>query len=321
VLLLGLLILTHLILPLVFLLWLWRGKEPSKLDWLVKLLLVMLYSLHIFLSGRWDMLSYSLRFALVVLCIGVAIKSFIKAKPLPLYPPRKLKNYLTLGVNSVVAVFFLAIVGSYVPHGYAFSGEAIQLSFPLKMGTYYVGHGGNSPVINYHNVNPTQRYALDIVELNSLGRKANGLQPRLAQSATPKEPLTNYVIFEQTLYSPCNGTISDTVNNLPDLIPPERDRQNLAGNHILMNCKGADVLMAHLQSGSITVQAGDAVREGQAIARVGNSGNTSEPHLHIHARKENTGKSILDGEGMPITFDSRFLVRNSLFNRRIQKLN
>ncbi len=302
--LLGLLILTHLILPLIFLIGLWRGKESSKLDWFVKLLGVMLYSLHIFLSGRWDMLSYFLRFALVVLLIGVAIKSFIKAKPLPLYPPRKLKNYLTLGVNSFVAVFFLAIVSSYVPKGYAFSGEAIQLSFPLKTGTYYVAHGGNSPAINYHNVNSTQRYALDIVELNSLGVRANRFQPR---------SLISYVIFEQTLYSPCNGTISDTVNNLPDLIPPERDRQNLAGNHILMNCQGADIVMAHLQRGSITVRSGDAVREEQAIAKVGNSGNTSEPHLHIHARRENTGKSLLDGEGTPIMFNDKFLVRNSLF--------
>lgn len=112
------------------------------------------------------------------------------------------------------------------------------------------------------------------------------------------------------------SSLQSTVNTLPDLIPPESDRKNPAGNHILINCKGADVILAHLQQGSITVQAGNAVKVGQAIAKVGNSGNTIEPHLHIHARKENTGKSILNGEGMPIIFDSRFLVRNSLFTVR-----
>lgn len=311
-LLLGLLILTHLILPLVFLIWLWRGKESSKLNWFINLLVVMLYILHVFLSGRWDILNYYLRFVLVALFVVAAVKSFISTKSLPLYPPRKLKNYLNLGVNSLVAVFFLTILGGYVPQGYGFSSEAVQLSFPLKTGNYYVGQGGNSPTINYHNVNPAQRYALDIVELNSWGTRANGFQPR---------SLTNYAIFGEALYSPCDGTVKATVNTLPDLIPPESDspekrlrqRNNPAGNHILINCKGADIIMAHLQRGSITVRSGEAVKGGEAIAKIGNSGNTSEPHLHIHARKENTGKSLLDGEGMVITFDGRFLVRNSLF--------
>jgi hypothetical protein len=311
-LLLGLLILIQLILPLVFLIWLWRGKESSKLDWLIKLFVVMLYSLHIFLSGRWDLLSYYGRLTLVVLFMAAAILSFIRAKSLPLYPPRKLSNYLTLGANSMVAVFFLAILSSYVPRGYAFSGTAVQLSFPLKAGTYYVGHGGNSPAINYHNANPAQRYALDIVKLNAFGTRAKGFQRR---------SLSHYEIFEETLYSPCDGTIKSTVNTLPDLMPPEseapeerlRQRKNPAGNYILMNCQGADILMAHLQYESVTVREGEAVKVGQAIAKIGNSGNTSEPHLHIHACKENTGKALLDGEGMPITFNSRFLVRNSLF--------
>jgi hypothetical protein len=187
--------------------------------------------------------------------------------------------------------------------GYSFNGEPVQLSFPLKNGTYYIGHGGNSSAINYHNDNPAQRYALDIVKLNILGTRANGLYPR---------SLTNYVIFGETLYSPCDGTISDTVNDLPDLIPPASDRQNPAGKQILMRCKGADILIAHLQRGSLTVREGEAIRVKQAIAKIGNSGNTSEPHLHIHARKENTGNSILDGEGVPITVDGKFLVRNSL---------
>jgi murein DD-endopeptidase MepM/ murein hydrolase activator NlpD len=70
--------------------------------------------------------------------------------------------------------------------------------------------------------------------------------------------------------------------------------------------------MAHLLKGSITSQVGSLVKSGDAIAKIGNSGNTSEPHLHIHARKVNTGKAILAGEGLPITFDGKFLVRNSL---------
>jgi hypothetical protein len=301
--LLGLLILTHLILPLGFLFWLWHGKEHSKLNWLVKLMVVAFYILHMFLSGRWDMLGYYLRFLLVALFAVAAIMSFVKAKSLTLYPPRKFNDYLNLGVNSLVAVFFLTILSSYVPQGYFVNEESVQLSFPLKNGIYYVGQGGNSSALNYHNTNFAQRYALDIVKLNTFGTRANEFQPR---------SLTNYNIFEETLYSPCNGTVNATVNNLPDLIPPKSDRQNPAGNHILLQCKGADILMAHLQRGSLTVQAGEAIRVGQAIAKVGNSGNTTEPHLHIHARKTNTGNSALEGEGLPMLFDGKFLVRNSV---------
>lgn len=100
----GLLIVTHLIVPSAFLIWLWRGDDRSKLDWFTNLLVVALYSVHIFLIGRWDVFSYYLRFVLVIVFVVAALKSFIKAKSLLLYPSRKFKNYLTLGVNSLVAV-------------------------------------------------------------------------------------------------------------------------------------------------------------------------------------------------------------------------
>lgn len=300
----GLLAITHLVIPVAFLIWLWRGKDISKVDWLAKLLVVAFYCVHIFLIGRWDWFSYYLRFLLVVFFVVAGYKSFLRAKSLPLYPPRKFKNYLSLGVNSLVILLFLGVLSSYIPQGYSFDREPIQLSFPLKSGIYYAGHGGNRPAINYHNVNPAQRYALDIVKLNRLGTRAIGLYP---------QSLTSYAIFGEPVYSPCNGTIRETTNDLPDLTPPESDRQNPAGNHILMQCQGADVVLAHLQRGSLTVHEGERVGVGQAIAKIGNSGNTSEPHLHIHARKENTGKSLLDGEGKPITFFNRFLVRNSVF--------
>jgi Peptidase family M23 len=296
-------VVTHLIIPIIFMIWLWRGKSRSQIDWLIKLLVITLYNVHIFLSGRWDMLSYYLRFAIALLLAIVALKSFLNAKSLPLYPPQKFSNYISLGINSCVVIFFLAILSSYVPQGYTFSRQPVELAFPLQNGTYYIGQGGNSPTLNYHKVNPAQQYALDIVKLNIWGSRALGFP----------QSLTNYAIFGTTLYSPCNGSISSTVNNLPDLIPPAKFRQSPAGNHILIRCKGAQVLMAHLLGGSVAVQAGDWVKQGQAIAKIGNSGNTTEPHLHIHARKENTGNSLLDGEGLSITFDGRFLVRNSLF--------
>jgi Peptidase family M23 len=289
---------TLLVIPTALMIWLWQAQFSSKFNWLLNLLMVLIYFLFIFLNGRWEWLSYYIRFLLPIAFIIVASKSFINAKSLPLYSPKTFKNYLELGISAVVTILFIASL-----KGYFFTGTPIELSFPLKNGTYYVAHGGNSPIINYHNTHPTQRYALDIMKLNVLGARANGFFP---------QSLTDYTIFGETLYSPCDGTISTLVNDLPNLVPGEKDRKNPAGNHILLRCKGADILMAHLLKDSITSQVGSLVRSGDAIAKVGNSGNTGEPHLHIHARKANTGKSSLDGEGVPISFDGKFLTRNSV---------
>jgi len=64
---------------------------------------------------------------------------------------------------------------------------------------------------------------------------------------------------------------------------------------------------------SIKVREGDIVNKGEILGRFGNSGKTSQPHLHIHAERGGTPGEILNGSGVPITFNERFLVRNSLF--------
>ncbi|MFQ6113338.1 MAG: M23 family metallopeptidase [bacterium] len=86
---------------------------------------------------------------------------------------------------------------------------------------------------------------------------------------------------------------------------------------MVIQCNWVKVLLAYIMKNSIVVQTGDTLQTGQPLGRIGNSGNTSEPHLHIHAEKLEPNKPILEGEGVPIVFDGRFLVRNSLiFSRK-----
>ncbi|MDK1348321.1 M23 family metallopeptidase [Streptomyces sp. 378] len=58
--------------------------------------------------------------------------------------------------------------------------------------------------------------------------------------------------------------------------------RRILGNHVVLDLgDGVYAAYAHLRRGSLTVREGDRVRAGQVLARCGNSGNSSEPHLHF----------------------------------------
>ncbi len=90
---------------------------------------------------------------------------------------------------------------------------------------------------------------------------------------------------------------------------PEVDRDHLAGNHVMLRCADADVLLGHLQQGSVQVLAGRRVAVGDWLGLVGNSGNTGEPHLHVHAQGCGSIAAPLGGDPRSIRFNGRFPVR------------
>jgi hypothetical protein len=95
--------------------------------------------------------------------------------------------------------------------------------------------------------------------------------------------------------------------------PPLADRQHLAGNFVFLDCGTAHVLLGHLRQGSVSVRPGDRVTTGQRLGAIGNSGNSDEPHLHVHAQKATTGtRSLLDARPVPVTFYGRSLARNDV---------
>jgi Peptidase family M23 len=97
----------------------------------------------------------------------------------------------------------------------------------------------------------------------------------------------------------------------PDLKVGESDPQHPAGNFIILQPsehEDSQLVLAHLMNQSITVKAGDKVQYGDSIGRIGNSGNTSEPHLHIHAQKVDNGTV----KGIPLRIEGRHFMRNSV---------
>jgi murein DD-endopeptidase MepM/ murein hydrolase activator NlpD len=166
--------------------------------------------------------------------------------------------------------------------------------------------------MNYHygssmhkgaSVNRSMKYAVDVTKLSMWGNDANGILPR---------DNTKYAIFNQVLYSPCDGEVFDVVDQWDNNLPFGEKAPYNDGNHIVIKTSNFYVLMGHLQKGSITVKVGDQVKQGQPIAKAGNSGWTLQPHTHIQAMKLSPG-SFWAAEGLPIYFDGKNTVKNTLF--------
>jgi hypothetical protein len=289
--------------PLYFIVALARAKEADRLSWLLKASYSGAFIAYVSMMGRWDLVSVYVRYAIVVLYVGAVLWSFRNVRRLPFVTrnraPRRSMKYAASGVM----LLFFSGFAAWTARGYFYSDEPVELTFPLQSGWYYVGQGGNTRIVNYHNVDHAQRYALDIVALNRGGARARGLHPR---------ELDRYVIFDHPVHSPCDGRAQIVVDGLPDLVPPQSDRRNLAGNHVVIACKGVIVLLAHMRQGSIVIRQNDEIRTGQPLGRVGNTGNTSEPHLHMHAVRAGSG-DIMRGEGVPVLFEGVFAVRNTTF--------
>lgn len=98
---------------------------------------------------------------------------------------------------------------------------------------------------------------------------------------------SDWPAYGAALYAVADGTVVSTVNNKPE-IPPFHDNPGLrtpedySGNDVIIKIgTGRYATYAHLQPGSVRVRRGQRVRAGQRIGLLGNSGNTSGPHLHF----------------------------------------
>jgi hypothetical protein len=156
-----------------------------------------------------------------------------------------------------------------------FPDDHVPLAFPLD-GDWSVGQGGASVLTNAHAHDASQRYALDLVKIGPDGKcfKGDGRHVR------------DHLSWSQPVRAPLSGTVIQAFEVYPDNEPGQVDDRDSRGNHVLIRSVAGDiVLLAHLKMHSVLVAEGDTVTEGQLIAEVGNSGNTSRPHLHLDASR------------------------------------
>lgn len=136
-------------------------------------------------------------------------------------------------------------------------------------------HSQGGAILHQGHLAVSQRFAMDLRQID----EALGTHP---VGATAKEA---YYAWGQPVVSMGSGRVVAVVQDQPDYeigaeIPPT---QHPAGNYVVVQYgPAAFAVFAHLQQASGLVQVGQWVERGQMLALVGNSGSTSEPHLHVH---------------------------------------
>jgi hypothetical protein len=157
-------------------------------------------------------------------------------------------------------------------------------------------------------------YAIDLVPVDEHRRSA----PRTWRGLLAPEPPEIFVGFGRPILAPVAGTVVLVHDGEPDhqarrsqiaLVPyllgqsrrARRGAPGLAGNHVVIAIGpgGPFVLLAHLQRGSVQVQPGQLVTVGDPVARCGNSGNSTEPHLHLQVSDSTDWTSA---RGLPFAF-------------------
>ena len=162
-------------------------------------------------------------------------------------------------------------------------------SFPLT-GEWTIYQGGRSVYDNYHAAAADERFAYDIVAFRDGSRYKDG--------ATSLEMFYG---FGQPVVAAAAGKVAVAEDKYDDnVLGKPSDTAPKQGNNVVIDHGNGEFTMyAHLKRGSVKVKAGDAVKAGQQIAEVGNSGNAPLPHLHFHMQNTATW---FQGEGMPVTF-------------------
>ncbi len=225
----------------------------------------------------------------------------------------------------VVAVVLLALGGWYGACALAGRGlppvAVVDIANPFGPGQYLVGHGGSRPLVNGHmrtlddrveRFRPWrgQSYAVDFFGLGAWGLRAQGWRP-----ADP----TAYAIFGAALYAPCDGTVVAVEGEMPDFEVPNEDAVNRLGNHVILRCGAVEIVLAHMRQGSVRVMPGQTVSTGTRLGEVGNSGASTEPHLHIHAQEPPApGAPPISGAPLALRIDGRFLVRGDRLAGRME---
>jgi hypothetical protein len=181
----------------------------------------------------------------------------------------------------------------------------VVISSPLVGEDWVAGNGPSNTSVHRRALIPinghayiSQRLAIDWVQAYPDGKMYKG---------DPSDN-RNYRAYGAEIHAVADGVVTQVGDGIPQNTPGAKSLavpitlETVGGNHVIMEIgNGLFAFYAHMQPGSLRVKVGDKVTRGQVLGLLGNTGNSSEPHLHLQICSAN---SEMGSEGLPYAFAS-----------------
>jgi len=171
--------------------------------------------------------------------------------------------------SKINGLFVKPFKDSNLPH---FERNITKLKLPFN-GEWFVVWGGDTKELNYHVESDAQKNAFDFIIKDKNGKSYK----------TDGQTNDDYYAFGKELFAPCDGEIVLVVDGIKDNKPGELNPIYIPGNTVIIKTENNEYLFfAHFKQNSIRVKQGQKIKQGELLGLCGNSGNSSEPHLHFH---------------------------------------
>ncbi len=253
---------------------------------------------------RWDILGVLWRdflfaFLLISVLIGLHRRDSHETS-------NKLFTIMVCSVVVVTSIFTKWGLPIIVNIGYP-DRIIMDITSPFQAGNYFVAQGGPYKFYNFnHQTVAAQMYAYDITKIDTLlsvrGKKLIDNQP------------SDYYSMSIVLLAPCSGKIVHVSSIGRGQSDIEKKIEQLAGNSVAIECSGNVIAMAHMNT--VFLEKDTIVVVGMPIGTLGNTGRSSDPHLHIHAVSgpyRSIECTYFECKGIPLRIDNRLLVKNDVF--------
>jgi murein DD-endopeptidase MepM/ murein hydrolase activator NlpD len=192
------------------------------------------------------------------------------------------------------------------------------VDFPVR-GVWITPNSPGTKIPSHGTTSFGEAYAIDFVMIKGNDKLRKPYRSSFFRYVLKGVPLSDFYGWGQTVYSPINGQVIAVVNDVEErsTVNPFTDLQymrkatkeyinnnskpeTVAGNYVLIKLNDNQyALLAHLVKGSIRVTPGKTVEKNQPIGRLGHSGNSTMPHLHMQFM-DNSDFSI--AQGIPFVF-------------------
>jgi len=247
-------------------------------------LLMMMFQGGIKKVFAWYMLQLVSPLLGIILLVAIVIYAIVWR--------RLSKLWLATCVVSLISILPAVLLVAPIPYPASISSVTPSATVRLPSNEpLTVLWGGDTLEVNQHVVVPDQRWAYDLA---------------VAPYLTGSTNLEDYGCYGVEVVAPLAGEVVNAHDGEPDMTPGviSENLEAITGNHVAIRMEsGTYLIIAHLKRDSVLVQTGDAVEEGQVIGQCGNSGHTSEPHIHIHHQREDpTIFPVNFAEGLPLYF-------------------